>query len=115
MLSESSYYEFGLSSSEVISVVATGWEVHCLAGRLWITEEGGADIWLQVGESVYLTRRGRTVIEASGEAVFRMAPPRSVWGQRFGHVLGWMSTFGRAVRALPRPQAPQRLDPGWSH
>ena len=115
MLSESSYYEVGLGSAEAISVVATGWEVHCLSGRLWITEEGGTDIWLQAGESARLTRRGRTVIEASGVAALRMAAPPAIWPRRFWHALAWLSVLGRLVRALPRPTVPQRFDAGWSH
>jgi hypothetical protein len=93
MLSESSYYELGLDPVEAISVLAPGWTIHCLDGRLWLTEEGGPDIWLRAGESVRLTRPGRTVIESAGAASLRMAPPPSVWR-------GLMATGSGVLRAL---------------
>lgn len=67
MSRESSYYEFSLDPGEALSLKrAAGWEVLCVSGRIWLTEEtGGADVWLAAGERLRLSRRGRTVIEAA--------------------------------------------------
>lgn len=94
MLSESSYYEFTLEPGEAVSLRQTaGWEIVCLDGRVWLTEElGGADLWLDAGERLLLSRPGRTVIESGKGARLRMRLPAAQWRRAF-------AATGRGIRA----------------
>jgi hypothetical protein len=45
-----------------------GRTVHAHAGRVWITEERGADVVLEAGQSFRLARPGLAVVEAFSDA-----------------------------------------------
>ena len=68
MLQQSTYIQIDLGVGEAASLVrARHCRLHCLSGMLWLTEEnGGGDVVLKAGESLPLTRRGLTVIQAVG-------------------------------------------------
>jgi hypothetical protein len=55
--------------------------VVCVEGELWITQEhDGEDVLLSAGESLRLSRNGRTVVQAlRGSRVAVEAPPASGW------------------------------------
>jgi quercetin dioxygenase-like cupin family protein len=58
-----------------------GATVVCVAGELWITQEDdGEDVLLSAGESLRLSRNGRTVVQAlRSSRVAVEAPPASGW------------------------------------
>jgi quercetin dioxygenase-like cupin family protein len=58
-----------------------GATVVCVEGELWITQEhDGEDVLLSAGESLRLSRNGRTVVQAlRGSHVAVEAPPASGW------------------------------------
>jgi quercetin dioxygenase-like cupin family protein len=58
-----------------------GATVVCVEGEIWITQEhDGRDLLLSAGESLRLSRNGRTVIQAlRGSRVAVKAPPASGW------------------------------------
>lgn len=77
MLAYSKGFEITLGPDRVLSLRRTaGWAILCKEGRVWLTEElGGEDVWLVAGQRILLSRRGRTVIEATAEgATLRMLP-----------------------------------------
>ena len=45
-----------------------GRTVHAHEGRIWITEENGADVILETGQSFRLARPGLAVVEAFSDA-----------------------------------------------
>lgn len=91
MLTGSSYYEFSLAAGQAVSLLRTaGWEIVCVEGRVWLTEElGGEDVWLAGGQRHALTRPGRTVVEADVPTRLRLARPLALrrpaaWNRRPG-------------------------------
>ena len=58
-----------------------GATVVCVEGELWITQEhDGEDVLLSAGESLRLSRNGRTVVQAlRASRVAVEAPPASGW------------------------------------
>jgi hypothetical protein len=53
---------------------AASFQVACVSGRVWITEERDArDLWLEAGESVRLSGRGLALLEATRHARVRIA------------------------------------------
>lgn len=68
MLHESTHLQIDLADDQVVSLNRVrGYELRCVHGRLWVTEEGnGRDILLHAGERLSLTRSGRTVVQAIG-------------------------------------------------
>lgn len=98
MLSASSFYEGHLPAGEVIALVdAAGWDLACLAGRIWLTEEGGDDVWLAAGEGFALRRSGRCVIEAAAPSVLRLRLAPSPWRRRFAAWCAGLRPSGRLV------------------
>lgn len=99
MLQESSYIEYRLGPGETLSLGrAQGWRLQCTAGRIWLTETGGDDLWIGSGEMADLRRRGRTVMEAQNEgACIWLHQPRRRAPSR------WLPRLGKAptARILP--------------
>ena len=61
---------------DVFSVETPGTRVHCVEGRIWITEERRpADIVLEAGESFALARAGRAVVQALRPARIALEQP----------------------------------------
>lgn len=56
-----------------------GLRLHCLKGRLWITQENDArDIFLAAGESFTIDHSGLTLVSALGDRAGVMVEPRGV-------------------------------------
>lgn len=106
MLAESSYHEFTLEPGEAVSLRQTaGWEIVCLHGRVWLTEElGGADVWLGAGERLLLSRPGRTVIESEKGARLRICVPVAQWRRVFASTA--LRLRARLSRGSCHPAAP---------
>jgi hypothetical protein len=82
MLQQSTYIEIDLKIREAVSLLRVkNCVLHCVSGRLWVTEEnGGGDIVLNAGDTHLLTRRGQTVVqsvEKQSGARFRLLLVRS--------------------------------------
>lgn len=106
MLRESSYVELELEPGEAVSLARTaGWELTCAAGRIWLTEEGGGDVWLAASEGMTLHRPGRTVIEAGREgACLRLRKPRAWSAAASRHALPGKASAARTLpTSLPQP------------
>ena len=57
-----------------------GWEVRCLLGNLWITEEGEReDTILGCGQSFVLDRPGLSLVTALGGAALAVVQPGQVF------------------------------------
>ncbi|WP_374354893.1 DUF2917 domain-containing protein [Chitinimonas sp.] len=65
-------YEQRLADAELISVRDTdGLLVEVQQGALWLTEEGGEDIWLDQGARYQTHGRGKVVMEAQSGTLIR--------------------------------------------
>lgn len=86
-----------LDYREIIPVErAVGARIHCIHGRIWVTEPGSADdIVLEPGESHEISRSGITIVQALRQALVAVRPreaPRTaaantarvgrLWGHR---------------------------------
>lgn len=104
MLLNSTFFQMSIHRGEAISIIDPRLcELHCISGRLWLTEENaGVDLALAPGERFVLRRPGRTVIEAVDQdmpAVFRIypvaeQPARASWR--------WILTIWSKLRSLAR-------------
>ncbi len=55
---------------------AVGARIHCLRGRIWITEQGSAaDVVLEAGESYEISRDGIAIVQALREARVALRAP----------------------------------------
>jgi hypothetical protein len=87
MLQHHSYIQIDFEGDQATSLQnAEGCVLHCVRGRLWVTEDnGGGDVVLDAGDCYALTRRGRTVVQsvskqsgASCQVMLKHAPRRTI-------------------------------------
>lgn len=99
MLNESTYLQFDLEAGTPVSLwKAEDCEVHCIQGRVWITEEdGGGDIILESGERFRLTRPGQTIVEASDEAAAQCRLYRTQKASHAGRLGSWLHAWGTGL------------------
>ena len=61
--------------------------ISCYSGRLWVTELGGGDVFLEGGQAACM-RRGPIVIEADREARFTVSRIAAAGEGRTGWAMG---------------------------
>lgn len=96
MLNESTYLQFDLDAGTPVSLWTTEeCEVHCVHGRVWITEEnGGEDICLEAGQRARLTHPGQTVVQASsGVEAAQCRLYRLPENGHAGHLSQWLHAW----------------------
>lgn len=84
---------------------AAGVGITCLAGRLWITQEGdGRDFVLGPGQSLRIARAGLTLVSAIESSRLSVRAPRR---RRFGH--RWWLPVRRLFRFLDCNYGPRAI------
>jgi Protein of unknown function (DUF2917) len=92
-----------------VEVAGTAVEITCVAGVLWVTQEGDLrDLFLAPGESLRLARRGLTIVTALEPSLVRLVEgaKTSVGSSAWLRVSRWMrvatavSIRRRAARAV---------------
>ena len=110
MLYEFIEYEHRLAQNQVLSLRSTSGDlVVCEQGDLWLTEEGGPDVFLTAGEKHRVRSNGRLLIESFQAARLQYLPKEAA-----GITMTWrkhVALLARQINVAVHRVLPQLVKP----